>query len=330
MTNNIRIIKINILITSVSKKVWLVQAFKDALKQGNLEGNIVSLDSNFLSAGFYVSDKHYVVPSSSGKTFISKVMDICIREDIKLIIPTRDGELLVFSESKKQFKEQGVEIMVSDKEIINICRDKYKFFEFLSANNIATPNTILPKQVDFSNMTYPLIIKSRRGSGSKDLFKAKNKKELKFFIDYIDDPIIQDYIDGKEYTVDLFSNFQKKVLSVVVRERIETFHGESYKGKTVKEMDIIRIAKNVAEKLGTIGHITLQFIKNDSVIKLIEINPRFGGGAALGIKAGSNTPLFLLKLIAGKKIESQIGNFKEDLLMLRYTNDLFIAKNKVI
>ncbi len=330
MANNIRPMTVNVLITSVSKKVWLVQAFKNALKQAKLVGNIVSVDSDPLSAGLYVSDKHYLVPPSGDKAFITKIIDICRKENIKLIIPTRDEELLEFSERKEEFKEHGIEIMVSDKKIIDICRDKYKFFQFLKVNNIPTPNTILPKQVNDSNMVYPVIIKSRRGSGSKDLFKAKNEKELKFFINYIDDPIIQNYIDGKEYTVDLFSNFQKKTLSVVVRERIEAFHGESYKGKTVKDMDIIRGAKNVAEKLGTIGHITLQFIKNDSVIKLIEINPRFGGGAALGIKAGSNTPLFLLQLISGEKIEPQIGNFKEDLLMLRYTDDLFIIRNRVI
>jgi len=117
---------------------------------------------------------------------------------------------------------------------------------------------------------------------------------------------------------------------VVPRERIETFCGESYKGKTVKDTQIIEYAKNLAEKLGTIGHITIQCIKNDNRLKFIEVNPRFGGGAILGIKSGANTPLLLIKLILGKRIEPQIGEFKDNFIMLRYTKDLFILNAKVI
>jgi len=93
---------------------------------------------------------------------------------------------------------------------------------------------------------------------------------------------------------------------------------------------MIEYAKNLAEKLGTIGHITIQCIKNDAGINFIEVNPRFGGGAILGIKSGANTPLLILRLIKGKRIEPQIGEFKENLIMLRYTKDLFIKNGDLI
>jgi len=127
------------------------------------------------------------------------------------------------------------------------------------------------------------------------------------------------------YTIDLLTDLNGKVLTVVPRERIETFCGESYKGKTIKDVKMIEHAKNLAEKLGTIGHITIQCIKN-----VLEVNPRFGGGAILGIKSGANTPLLILRLINGKRVRSQIGEFKENLIMLRYTKDLFIQNGEVI
>jgi len=320
----------NILITSVSRKVWLVKAFKDALKQEGIDGKVVSVDINPLSAGLYVSDKHYLVPSSSDQNFIPAVLEICKKEDIKLLIPTRDGELLLFAKNKDKFEKKGIYVMVSNPEVIEICNDKYRFYQFLTKNNIPTPKTYLPNQLDFSSIHYPLVVKSRYGSGSKALFKVENAEELQFFVNYVPNPVIQEFANGNEYTVDLFSDFNGNVLTVVPRERIETFCGESYKGKTVKDTQIIEYAKNLAEKLETIGHITIQCIKNDNGIKFIEVNPRFGGGAILGIKSGANTPLLLIKLILGKRIEPQIGEFKDNFIMLRYTKDLFILNAKVI
>ena len=322
--------EVNILITSVSRKVWLVKAFKDAMKYEGIDGKVVSVDINPLSAGLYVSDKHYLIPSSSDQNFIPAVLEICKKEDIKLLIPTRDGELLLFAKNKDKFEKKGIHIMVSNPGVIEICNDKYRFYQFLTKNNIPTPKTYLPNQLDFSSIHYPLLVKSRYGSGSKGLFKVENAEELQFFINYVPDPVIQEFINGKEYTVDLFSDFNGNVLTVVPRERIETFCGESYKGKTVKDTQIIEYAKNLAEKLGTIGHITIQCIKNDNRLKFIEVNPRFGGGAILGIKSGANTPLLLIKLILGKRIEPQIGEFKDNFIMLRYTKDLFILNAKVI
>jgi len=322
--------KVNILITSISRKVWLVKAFKDALREVGIEGNVISVDTNPLSAALYVSDKHYIVPSSSDPNFILRILGICKKEKVKLVIPARDGELLLFAKNKDRFEKQKIYVMVSNPKVIKTCNDKYKFYQFLIKNDIPTPKTFLKKQIDFHSSDYPVIVKSRTGSGSKKMFRAKNKEELKFFINYIFNPVIQEVIDGREYTVDLFSDFNKRVLTVLPRERIETFSGESYKAKIVKDEQIISLAKNIAQRLETIGHITLQFIKNGDSLKLIEINPRFGGGAMLGIESGHNTPLLLIKLVSGENIKPQIGNFKDGLIMLRYTSDLFILDGNLV
>lgn len=316
--------KFNILITSVSRKVWLVKAFKNALSQNRIDGKVISVDTNSLSAGFYASDEHHLVPPSSDQDFISALLRICKKENIKLLIPTRDGELLLFAKNKEKFEDNGTKIMISDSDIIEICNDKYKFYEFLITNNIPTAKTYLPNQVDLSSLDYPLIIKSRFGSGGKNIFKVENEAELSFFFKYVTDPVGQDFIDGKEYTIDLFSDYNRNVITVVPRERIETFCGESYKGKTVKDDEIIEKAKSLAETMGTVGHITIQCIKNYNGIKFLEINPRFGGGANLGFASGANTPVMLIKLLSGEKIKPSIGQFRKGLTMLRYTEDFLI------
>lgn len=319
---------INILITSVSRKIWLVNAFKNALKQYSSEGNVVSVDTDPLSVGLYESDAYHIVPQSSDAKFIPSLLDICKKENINLIVPTRDAELPIFAKYREKFENCGIKVMVSDLEAINICNDKYKFYQFLINKNMPTPKTYTSDQIDISSINYPLIIKSRQGSGSRGIFKIDNETDLRFFINYVSDPIIQEFIKGKEYTIDVFSDFSGKVITVVPRERIETFCGESYKGMTVEDKQISDLSKKLAESLGTIGHITIQCIKNDEGIKFIEINPRFGGGAALGIRSGANTPLMLIRLINGEKLEPQIGEYEKGLIMLRYTRDMFISKNR--
>lgn len=320
---------VNVLITSVSRKVWLVNAFKDALKRKGIEGKIVSVDMNPLSAGLYVSDVHCIVPPSSDQNFLPKILEICKKENVHLIIPTRNEELLLFAKNKDRF-ENGINILVSDPEVIEVCNDKYRFYQFLAKKNIPTPKTFLPNQALCSSMEYPLIVKPRYGSGGKNTFKVKNKNELAFFINYVPQPLVQEFVEGKEYTVDLLSDFQRRVLTAVPRERIETFGGESFKGRTVKDQRIIRHAKKLAERLGTIGHITIQCLVNKENIKFTEVNPRFGGGAALSIAAGANTPLLILKLVLGEKVKPMIGDFTEGLIMLRYTKDIFLKEDAVI
>lgn len=320
--------EVNVLITSVSRKVWLVKAFKDALRHEGIDGKVISADINSLSAALYVSDKYYIVPRSDDPKFIPKILEICKDENIKLIIPTSDKELLLFAENKKLFEDKGIKVVVSQPEVIETCRDKYKFYRFLREKNILTPETYTLKDIDVNSLEFPLFIKPRFGSGSSNINKINNEKEFSFFVDYIKEPVIQEFIVGKEYTVDVFSDFEGNLISITPRERIEIVSGESYKGRTIGDKEIIAQTKKLIKQLRTIGHVTVQCIKKDNDIYFIEINPRFGGGAALGFAAGSNTPQLLIKLIIGKKVESQIGKFKENLIMLRYTEDIFIDAHK--
>jgi Carbamoylphosphate synthase large subunit (split gene in MJ) len=137
--------EINVLITSVSRKVWLVKAFKDALKDSGLSGRVISTDINPMSCGLYVSDAHYLVPQSNDKDFIPRIQDICKKEKIGIIIPTRDGELELFAQTKAAFEAYGVDVMVSSSEVIDVCTDKHKFYKFLTDNDIPTPKTFCHK-----------------------------------------------------------------------------------------------------------------------------------------------------------------------------------------
>jgi len=325
MENNKQNKKINVLITSVSRKVSLVKAFRKALKKEK-EGIVISLDANPLSAAFGVSDLFFLSPPDSSSNFIPKVLEICKKYKIKLLIPTRDEELKIFAKSKEKFSEIGVILTIPSPRTIEICSDKLKFTEFCKKNDFSVPTVFTREQVKSRSLKFPLFLNDRFGKGSKKAFKINNEDELKLYLKIVKNPIVQEFVETKEYTIDLFVDSRKNIISAVPRERIYTFGGESFIGKTTKNKILIESAVELAQRLDLIFHNTIQCFFDGKNVKFIEVNPRYGGGVNLSFAAGANTPLYLVQLAKGKRIKSRLGRFKNDLISLRYTEDFFIKQ----
>jgi len=323
--------EVNILISSAGRRGALVKCFKDTIKgMERCNGKVISVDASPLAAALYLSDKHYIISRISDQNYINILLNICRKEDIKLIIPTIDTELLILSQNKEIFEKKGIRIAISDTKVIEICSNKLKTFQFFKENNIPTVETFSYCQVDkIEKLNYPLFIKPCSGSASINTYKINNRKELDFFINYIDNPVIQEYTEGKEFTMDILADFNGKVLNVVPRERIEVRAGEINKGRTVKDKKIIEYVKNITEKLGAIGPITIQCFKKGNEIKFTEINPRIGGGYPLSFAAGANYPELLIRMVFGEKIEPVLGEFEENLIMLRWEDAVFIKRDEI-
>ena len=322
----------NILITSASRKVNLVKAFKNALNQEG-GGKVIAVDIDHLSSALFYSDLSYIVPRSTEPSFIHTILNLCKKHQVKLLIPSRDEELEIFAENKEKFNKIGTKVMVSDPNVIEICLDKLKFVRFCEDNNIPIPTTYSLTQIKGLKLHFPLFIRGRFGKASKKAYKVENQQQLDFILTQISEPIIQEFIHAKEYTIDLFADFDGNIISVVPRERIYVYGGESFKGRTYRNESLIESTIELATKLKLIGHNTIQCFFENNITKFIEVNPRYGGGMNLSIAAGANTPRYLIKLLKGEKIENRIGEFKDGLIMLRYTKDIFIERkdlNRVI
>ncbi|MDB1921729.1 ATP-grasp domain-containing protein [Clostridium tertium] len=322
--------KINILILSAGRRVELINCFKESAKKVGVESRIIAGDLSELAPAVYFSDEKYLIPRIGTENYIEKIIEICNLEDIALIIPTIDTELIVLSENKKLIEEKtNAKVLVSDKSSIDICRDKKKTNKFFEENGIGCAKEITEEDMREENYKFPLFIKPLDGSSSINTFKVKNKDELDFFLRYIDKPIVQEFIQGDEYTIDVFLDFESNPIAILPRVRLATRSGEILKGKVVKDEEIISEVKKILKNLKFIGHITIQCMKTINGIKFIEINPRFGGGAPIGIKAGVDSPYFLYKLLNNEKLEP-VNEFIEDLIALRFDNAIFLKNGEVI
>lgn len=316
--------EINILILSAGRRVELIKCFKSASNLAGINSRIITADISNTAPATYFSDKNYIVPRIKEAGYLNSIIDICKKEDIRLVIPTIDTELLILAENKDFIeKSTNAKVLISDIEVINICRNKINTNRFFEKYGLGVPVEITSEDIKKKNYNFPLFIKPFNGSSSVNVFKVNNERELNFFIEYVENPIVQEFIEGDEYTIDTFSDFEGNVITIVPRKRLATRSGEIAKGKVVKDNELIAEVKKLLEILKPIGHITIQCMKTKKGIKFIEINPRFGGGAPMSIKAGANSPLNLYKLLKGEKLIYN-ENYKENILALRFDDSIFL------
>ena len=318
----------NVMILSAGRRVELVKRFKRAAKELKIKSKIVGVDISDLAPALYFCDEKELVPRISDEKYIPALLDICKKYDIKLIVPTIDTELLKISENVSKFSELGVLVNISNPDVIKICRNKKNTSKWLEENNIDAPRMISDDDLKNRNYQFPLFIKPLDGSSSINAFKVENQKSLDFFIDYVPNPIVQEMVFGEEYTIDVFCDFQGNPITIVPRKRIAVRAGEILKGIIDKDEKVINAVKELIKKLKPYGHITIQCIKSeDGKVNIIEINPRFGGGAPMSIDAGADSPKNLYKILMGKKLKYN-EDYKDKLYFSRFDDAVMIDQNE--
>lgn len=318
----------NILLLSIGRRVELVECFRSAAKRLGIKSVIVGGDCQDTAPALYFVDKAYILPKISSPNYIDSIINASNQNNVSLIIPTIDTELLLLSKYKDKIERQtNAKVLISSERVIKICRDKIKTQRFLETHGFKVPHMYTNDELNSpKSLNYPLFIKPKDGSSSVNAFKVNNADELEMYRKLIKNPIIQDFIEGEEFTVDAFLDFNSNIITIVPRLRIATRNGEISKGRIVKEREIINEVKRLLTVLRPIGQVTIQCIKTMGGIDLIEINPRFGGGAPMSIQAGADSCKNLYLLLMGKKLEYN-EEYRENLLFLRFDSSICLNEN---
>lgn len=321
----------NILFLSAGRRVELINCFRRALKSYNTAGKLIAVDISETAPAIYFADAFYIVPRITEANFIDSIIEVCRKENVKLIVPTIDTELLPLAKSKKRIEDESkARVLVSDESVIEICRNKFMTQEFFRRYGFGVPRLITESEIKNGDLKYPLFIKPLDGSSSINAFKINNEAELQFFMAYIKDPIIQEFVEGEEFTVDAFLDFEGNPITIVPRRRLAARGGEISKGLIIKDREIIEEIRRLLGILKPIGDITIQCLKTNEGIKFIEINPRFGGGAPMGIRVGANTPLNIYKLLNGEKLYYN-EDYQDNILALRFDETIYLdSKGNVL
>lgn len=317
----------NILITSAGRRVSLITYFQEETKVLlGTESKVFTTDLYpDKSAACRVADNSFKVGRFTDSDYMDNLLHICKENNVKLIIPTIDPELELLSKYRMSFQKEGIEIIVSDIEFIQKCRDKRKINTFFEENGF-----LIPKQIDIQNPIFPMFIKPIDGSSSKDLYLIEDVSMLSDYLINKDNLMYMEYLpkaEYKEYTVDMYYDKNSQLKCIVPRVRLAVRGGETNKGITDKNNQIINfLSENLSTIEGARGCLTLQLFlgKMNNKIYGIEINPRFGGGYPLSYLSGANYPKWIIEEYLLNSNISTFNDWEDNLLLLRYDTEMVI------
>lgn len=293
---------IHILITGVGRRVELVQAFRQAALKLEIDLKLYGADMTGTAPALAYCDYIRKVCAMNAPQYIDQLIEICINDKVDLVIPTIDTDLLILSQNKKKFENIGTKVLISDPDKILICRDKNKTGSFFELCGLKAPKTYNDYQKYIG--PYPCFIKPKDGSSSINAFKVDNKEELAVYAEQIEGYVIQPFISGTEFTIDIFCDFYGNPIYITPRKRIQVRAGEVLKTQICMDRIMIHEAKELCKVFKPCGPMTVQLIRNVETQEdyFIEINPRYGGGAPLSMKAGARSAEIVLKLIINKTV----------------------------
>lgn len=300
----------NVLVEGIGSMVFSTQ-----LKYYKEMGwNIIGIDIDNKSAGFYNVSKFYLVTKYSDENCFVKIEEIIDMEKIDLVFPSVNEGLLKWSKRKKYFLDKyKTKVIISDEKAINICFDKWNTYNFFVESNIPTPKTSLLLKYD--------LIKPRIGRGSAGIV-YKNKLPDSFSMD---DNVSQEIVKGMEYTIDVLCDFNSEPIYIIPRKRLGVQSGLSVKGVTIYDEQIIRYCRVIVEKLKPIGIINIQCFKDGDKIFFIEINPRIAGGSSLSFASTENWFKALECFVQGRPYEAK--GIKYGRYMFRTFEDVIIDED---
>lgn len=323
---------LNILILSCGTRNKIVHYFKKELAG---RGDVIATDCSDLAPALYEADQYFIVPRMDDANYLDTILSLCKEHKVKAVLSLIDPELSLLAEYKQAFLDIGTIPIISDLEVTEMCFDKYKMYEFLTKNNYKTIRSYIDKErfyrdVELGLINYPVFVKPVKGSASNNINEVVSKEEVELLFNRFDNLMIQEYMYGIEYGADVYIDLlSNEPVTIFVKEKIKMRAGETDKAISIKKPELFSLIKSFVEIAGFTGIIDIDLFEVDGEIYISEVNPRFGGGYPHAYESGVNIPEMIINNLKGSVNDNTIGNYNEDIYMMKY-NEIKILKNAYI
>jgi carbamoyl-phosphate synthase large subunit len=309
-----------VLFTCAGQRVDIVTEFAKA------GATTVVAELDRLAPAVYHADHHAFVPRVDEPGYVDALAAAVREHDVRLIVPLTDLDHVTLAEARDRLTPALVLLPAAD-----VCRqvgDKYLAHQFFLRIGVPSPPSWLPADVP-ADARYPLLVKVREGFGSRNIFRAGGADELAFFLNYTPvESFVQQCCLGEEFSIDVFCDTDSRCLNAIPRTMIQSKGGESIKGMTIKDEELVEHGCRVAEAIGIVGPANIQcFREPDGSLPVTDVNPRFGGAFPLPRAAGSRYPELALALARGERPEPRVGDFREGVYMTRFFSHLTLTEN---
>jgi len=304
-----------VLLTSVGQRVDIARAFRAA------GATTLGVDADPLAPALYHCDRHAIVPRIADPEYVPALAALRAEHDARLVVPLNDLDFPVLARERGHLAPALV--LLPDPDVSARMSDKLEAHRFFVANGIPSPRSWAPEETP-RDVRYPVLVKAREGFGSRNIFRAADRAQLDFFLDYTDAAsFVQEAFLGEEFSIDVFCDLDGRCLNAIPRSMIQSKGGESIKGRSLQDAELIAHGAQVAETIGIVGPANVQcFREPDGSLPVTDVNPRFGGAFPLPLAAGSRYPELALALARGERPEPRLGDFRAGVVMTRFFSDL--------
>ncbi|HEY6463143.1 MAG TPA: ATP-grasp domain-containing protein, partial [Polyangiaceae bacterium] len=240
---------VGVLFTCAGQRVDIVTSFRRA------GARTLAVDVNPLAPALYHADEHAFAPRVDDPVYVAALAALVAAHDVALIVPLTDLDHAVLSRAGD---ELGALVLLPSPEVVDALADKWFAHLLFVERGIGSPATWLPDDVP-TDVEYPVLVKARRGFGSRNIFRCADRRELDFFVGYTTvDSMVQACCRGEEFSIDVFCDLEARCLNAVPRTMIESKGGESIKGMTIRDADLIEVGRHVSVSLGIVGPANIQ------------------------------------------------------------------------
>jgi carbamoyl-phosphate synthase large subunit len=311
----------SVLLSCVGRRGYIADYFRPHLSKGEV---IVGTANTPWNVGFKSCDVNYIVPAIGDPEYIPSLLKICEKHDIRLLLSFLDGDIGALAAARSQFLDRGTTPLITSDATNAVCLDKWNTFCFLKEHGFNCPTTYkdldsVQNALNSGDVSFPLIVKPRKGSASINVFTARNQAELEVFFGYAEDMIVQPKLTAKEYGVDVCSHLTSdEVLAVVIKHKVTMRSGETDQAIIVNNPKIEEMVRRLAAILKVPGPLDIDILEVDGTPYILEMNPRFGGGYPLSHLAGANFPAIIMAMVRGEPIPDVINKHRRGVVAMKY------------
>ncbi|HEY7178625.1 MAG TPA: ATP-grasp domain-containing protein [Gaiella sp.] len=309
-----------VLFTCAGQRVDIVSAF------GRAGATTVAADLDPLAPALYHADLRALVPPVRDRGYVDALAALVAEHDVRLVVPLTDLDQEIVSAAREALAPALV--LAPPPGVCRTMADKYLAHGFFESHGISSPRTWLPDEVP-DDVRYPVLVKVREGFGSRHIYRADDAEQLAFHLRATPvESMVQERCLGEEFSVDVFCDVEGRCLNAIPRSMIQSKGGESIKGRSLADPELIEHGARVAELVGIVGPANVQcFREPDGTLPVTDVNPRFGGAFPLPLAAGSRYPELALALARGERPEPRLGEFREGVVMTRFFSDLCLVED---
>jgi len=301
-----------ILLTAAGKRYDIVSCF------AQLTQTIVA-DASPLAPAQYAAQVRATVPRMDDPAYVPALAELCERHGVGAVLPLTDLDIEILARARE---EGALPALVPSSEVAAATYDKYETHLLLQRLGLPSPATVLPEE-DLSGLDYPVMVKPRRGSGARSIHLARDEREARFFVSYVEEPVmVQRAMRGPEISIDCLGDTEGRCLNAIPRTMLESRGGESIKGAVIADEEMVALGRAVVEALGVRGPATIQVFRDPDVgLGITDVNTRFGGAFPAPVYAaspGRTYPELIVAMAAGGTVEPHVGEFRAGTTFTRY------------